>query len=65
MKTCLLISIINFTNVWNKIDQQNLDQAKKRCKVLYKNSPCLKEFIKVRKQVYRATCSAYKQNSAK
>lgn len=55
--SCPSMNIINKTKVWNVIDKEVLSIAIKRCGELYKNSPCLKKFIKVEENVYRVICS--------
>lgn len=39
--------INNSKQPWNFHDDELLKSAQKRCKILYKNSPCLSKFIKV------------------
>lgn len=54
---CPRTEIINLSNEpWNNIDQSNYEVALKRCPKLYEKSPCLKKFVKVKRQTYRATC---------
>lgn len=53
---CAAVQIINLTDSWVKIDDQNLAVAEKRCTELYPNSPCLKKFIKKEERVYQAIC---------
>lgn len=48
--------VTNKTNVWNDIDEKQLNFSKKRCKQLYPESPCLSRFIKMEENVYRAFC---------
>ena len=48
--------IENHTDKWTGLDQQNYEQAIKRCPELYKDSPCLKVFIKKEDRVYNAIC---------
>ena len=40
----------------NDMDRWNLSIATKRCKELYKNSPCLVKFIKFAPTAYGAIC---------
>jgi hypothetical protein len=57
--TCPKTKIVNQTNYkWNKFDQQSLNTAKKRCKELYKKSPCVKIFYKTQKMDYKVVCGA-------
>lgn len=56
---CPTTQIVNKTNLpWNDMDTRNLNTAKARCPVKYKNSPCLVKFTKVGPQDYTATCGA-------
>lgn len=58
--TCPKVMIENRTNEpFNSVDQQNLSIATKRCKQLYKNSPCLVKFIKRATNAYGAVCGGY------
>jgi hypothetical protein len=44
---CPKTEFINKTNeFWNEMDYKHLSMAQKRCGEIYKNSPCLKLFIK-------------------
>lgn len=53
---CIAVILINQTPNWTKFDQVTLERAKTRCGYYYKNSPCLKRFIKVKELQYRAIC---------
>lgn len=54
---CPTTIIENNTSTWTNTDKQSLSSAKKRCKVYYPDSPCLKKFIKKEESVYWAICS--------
>lgn len=54
--TCPKPIVYNNTKIWNKMDRKSLASAKKRCKVHYPKSPCLKQFFKVEYNTYRALC---------
>ncbi len=61
LTSCLATIILNISKEsWNKEDKQSLLIAKKRCSSLYVNSPCLKKFIKVEANTYRAICGDFK-----
>ena len=53
---CPETKIINHTQEWNDIDRRSLKSAKKRCKIHYPDSPCVKIFEKTEENVYRVTC---------
>jgi len=53
---CIAVIIFNQTPNWNKFDQATLTRAMSRCSYFYKDSPCLKKFIKVKELQYRAIC---------
>lgn len=54
---CELTLIINLSKEpINSDDNRNKEVATKRCSQLYKDAPCLKKFIKVEANVYRAIC---------
>ena len=53
---CPQTVITNHTPNWTPIDQKSLEGAQARCEQLYKASPCLKSFIKMDFQEYRAIC---------
>ncbi len=55
---CALTQVINYTDTWTKTDKANMGIAKKRCVEHYSDSPCLKKFIKVEFQTYRAVCGS-------
>lgn len=57
---CQPPTIVNNTNTWNKMDQKTYHSAQKRCVIHYPNSPCLKRFIKVEFNTYRALCGKSK-----
>ncbi len=58
--TCPKVVIENRTDEpFNSIDKWNLSIALKRCKQLYKNSPCLVKFIKKAPGAYGAVCGGY------
>ena len=55
--TCPETELINISKEpWDDRDDQEYVVVKKRCKVKFPNSPCLKKFIKVRPLMYRAIC---------
>ena len=61
---CPKTQIVNQTAFkWNKFDQQSLNTAKRRCKELYKKSPCVKIFYKVDKMDYKVVCGAQSSNT--
>ena len=43
---------------WLPVDFSNFHVASKRCKVKFKNSPCLIKFTKTKERSYRAICGA-------
>ena len=45
---------------WNEVDQEMLDTAKKRCGVIYPDSPCVKMFRKYDFQSYSVICGKSK-----
>lgn len=54
---CAVTLVINLSLYpINQQDKENQAVAAKRCVVHYKDSPCLKKFIKVEPLVYRAIC---------
>jgi hypothetical protein len=54
---CIKPQIINISGLpWNNKDDLNFRVAFKRCSIKYPNSPCLKKFVKVRWDMYRAIC---------
>lgn len=53
---CPETKIINKTKAWIEHDSRILRVATKRCPELYKDSPCLKYFMKMREREYRAIC---------
>lgn len=60
---CGPVLFINLTKEpWSRIDYDNAEHATKRCGEIYPNSPCLKKFIKVRTQMYRAICGKDKKD---
>lgn len=55
--TCPATKQINITPFpWNKRDDEIVTQVKKRCKEIYKNSPCAKEVIKIEEHGYHVVC---------
>ncbi len=52
--TTKLVNLTKFQ--WNDFDYSSLKTAKFRCAKIYYNAPCLKKFIKIRKQDYNAIC---------
>lgn len=59
---CALVIMINLTKLpWTEIDVKNKIVAKHRCITKYDDSPCLKKFIKVGDQTYRAICGDIKR----
>jgi hypothetical protein len=55
--SCVATIIINLTPIWNKMDQQSLESAKRRCAIHFADSPCLKKFTKTEPNTYRAICT--------
>ena len=53
---CVRPKITNPTDEWNKADDDSYRSATARCVVHYPEAPCLKNFIKVEENVYRAIC---------
>jgi len=54
---CQAVLILNLTTLpINDRDIKHLQFAKRRCKQIFVESPCLSKFIKVRLDVYRAIC---------
>lgn len=53
---CPPIKVTNHTNFWDSMDQKNLEVAIVRCGKIYNDSPCVKQFFKMEKQVYRVIC---------
>jgi hypothetical protein len=54
---CLPPKLINISSLrWNTNDTMVMQTAKERCKLHYIGSPCLKAFIKVDFNTYRAIC---------
>lgn len=51
---CRKPKVINYTDTWNKRDQDTLERAKVTCIERYKS--CLKRFIKKEKYAYNAIC---------
>jgi hypothetical protein len=57
LSQCPATVIVNETVLpWNETDQAGLVTATKRCSFYYKNSPCLKKFIKKEVNAYHAIC---------
>lgn len=57
MKTlCAAVIIVNMTSTWTQYDQDTLNRAKKRCREIYKDAPCLKKFTKKSNDAYTAIC---------
>lgn len=55
--SCALAILINLTqHPFNNTDLKHIVTAKSRCGQIYKDSPCLKKFIKREKKVYWAIC---------
>ena len=54
---CPIAKIINKTNEWLPIDEENFKIAINRCKVLFPEAPCLKTFVKKEKLVYNVICT--------
>lgn len=54
--SCPTTKIINHTKVWSDRDQATLESTKTRCQVYYKESPCVKVFIKKEEQLYNVIC---------
>ena len=44
------------TDVWTEHDKQTMQYCIKRCKEIYQDAPCLKEFYKLGFQSYAAIC---------
>ena len=55
-ESCPKTQIENRTDEWNDYDQQTYERALKRCGEIYKDSPCLKKFIKKDQMTYNAIC---------
>jgi len=54
---CPMPNFENRTNFpWNKFDEKTLIRAQVRCGELYRNSPCVKKFVKTGERDYRALC---------
>ena len=53
---CPKTVVINYTKIWNDLDQKTLDGAKVRCGQKYPQSPCLTKFIKKDVNAYNAIC---------
>lgn len=53
---CFTILINLSKEPWNSDDAKQQRIASKRCEKLFKDAPCLKEWIKVEPGVYRALC---------
>lgn len=49
------INLLNGSD-WTKHDESVLNKAKKRCRYIYSDSPCLKTFEKVKENTYHAIC---------
>lgn len=59
---CSPTEMINKTSdPWNDQDKQHLDIAKKRCGEIYKNSACVRTFIKRTTSDYSVICSKEKK----
>jgi hypothetical protein len=61
---CGPTTITNKSNEsWNDMDQQNYELAVKcrRCEMYYKDSPCMKYFIKKEPLTYNVICGAAKK----
>ena len=55
--TCPQPKVVNLSNeAFNDHDRKTLQIVARRCIMKYKNSPCLKYFIKKEKRNYRAIC---------
>ena len=54
---CAPTVITNHTDTWTKDDERVYKFNQDKCELNYKESPCLKEFIKKEKDVYRIICS--------
>jgi len=58
---CLATIVINTSNEqWNAHDTKTMKSVKKRCKIHYKNAPCLVKFTKTAKKTYNAICGVKK-----
>lgn len=56
---CPMPQFQNKTNYpLNEFDKSQMARASYRWAELYKNSPCLKQFVKIDKQDYRAVCGS-------
>jgi len=58
---CASTLVVNLTKVWTNEDMSALQKAHQRCGELYKNSPCVKKFVKVKSNVYRVICTQEKR----
>jgi hypothetical protein len=55
--TCPTYNVVNFTQEWNKIDAKSLQSAINRCSTLFKDAPCLRDFIKKEENLYNVVCT--------
>ena len=55
-KAAIMINLSKYP--WTKDDYKMLKFVTNRCVVHYDDAPCLKKFIKVAPQEYRAICGA-------
>jgi len=54
---CKVVTIINLTSFpLNDHDGKIMKQSMQKCPALYKNSPCLRKFIKIGERDYHVIC---------
>ena len=56
LPNCATPRLDNRTSTWTAIDSQSYNGAVTRCFTKFKNSPCLKVFIKLEEGRYNAIC---------
>lgn len=62
--SCLVPVVINLsTDVWESIDFHNLKSASIRCGEIYKKSPCVAKFVKVKDRTYHIYCGEKKNGN--
>jgi hypothetical protein len=56
---CPKVVAVNISGLpWEAIDSENMKVAGIRCGQKFSDAPCLVQFVKVEKQMYRAICGA-------
>ena len=58
---CPPTKLIGFTSPLTAQETESLNHAKNRCKVYYKDAPCLKSFEKREENVFWALCGNEKE----